>query len=87
YDLCDEPVERARRLIVLSYMGFGSNAHARVPTGFRNNSTRSGTTPAMDWRNYPDCVPAMIERLRGVIVENRDACEVMAQMDGPETLH
>jgi DNA adenine methylase len=30
---------------------------------------------------------AFVERLRGVIIENKDACEVMKQHDGPETLH
>lgn len=56
-------------------------------TGFRSNSSRSGTTPAEDWRNYPGALAFTIERLRGVIVEHRDACEVMAQHDSPETLH
>lgn len=82
-----DPVERARRLVAISYMGFGSNAHARYATGFRANSSRSGTTPAQDWRNYPGCLPPLIERLRGVIIEHRDAVDVMAQHDGPRTLH
>jgi DNA adenine methylase len=87
YDLTDEPVERARRLVVLSFQGFGANAHARVPTGFRGNSDRSGTTPAADWLNLPEKLPAVVERLRGVVVENRDAREVMAAHDSSETLH
>lgn len=87
YEPTDDPLERARRLLVMSYMGFGTNAHARVPTGFRSNSNRSGTTPAKDWGTYPDAMGATIERLRGVVVENRDAKKVMAQHDGPQTLH
>ena len=86
YDWCEEPVERARRLIVRSFMGFGSNGHAQR-TGFRANSNRSGTTPAHDWVNYPDALALIIERLSGVIVEHRDGKQVMAQHDGPETLH
>lgn len=87
YALCDDPIERARRLVVLSFQGFGSNAHARVPTGFRSNSNRSGTTPAQDWLNYPDALPSIVERLRGVIVESRPAIDVMRQHDSPVTLH
>jgi DNA adenine methylase len=87
YEPCQEPVERARRLVAISYMGFGSNAQSGYPTGFRANSNRSGTTPAQDWRNYPDCLAVIVDRLRGVIVENRDAMEVALRHDGQDTLH
>lgn len=86
YDPVEDPVEAARRLIIRSFMGFGSNGHNRI-TGFRANSNRSGTTPAHDWQNYPDSLSLVIQRLRGVIVENKDARDVMAQHDGPDTLH
>lgn len=110
----EEPVERARRLVIRSFMGFGSNAHSssetakktgfrshsRVKTtlqvtseagyrstGFRANSSRSGTTPAHDWAHYPEALQFIIERLAGVTIENRDAMEVMAQHDAADTLH
>ena len=78
--------ERARRTVVKSFMGFGSNGIQRK-TGFRSNSNRSGTSPARDWVNYPENLAATIERLRGVVIMNRDATEVMAAHDGPNTLH
>lgn len=86
YEISTDPLEQARRTIVRSFMGFGSNAHFRK-TGFRSNSNRSGTTPAHDWRNYPECLHFIIDRLRGVVVENRDAKIIMQQHDGNETLH
>lgn len=86
YEPSTDAVEKARRLVIRSFMGFGSNGHARV-TGFRANSNRSGTTPAHDWANYPDALLSIIERLAGVVVDNRPAIEVMRQHDGPETLH
>lgn len=86
YEPSECPVESARRTVIKSYMGFGSNGvHQR--TGFRSNSNRSGTTPARDWVNYPDALAAIVERMRGVVVLNRDAREVMRAHDGPRTLH
>lgn len=86
YETSNDPIEQARRTIVRSFMGFGSNSHNKT-TGFRSNSNRSGTTPACDWANYPDALDALIERLRGVVIENRDAKQVMAAHDTKETLH
>ncbi|MDQ0472796.1 DNA adenine methylase [Labrys wisconsinensis] len=92
YVAADEPVECSRRLIVRSFMGFGSNAHASQhkghrSTGFRANSSRSGTTPATDWAHYPAAMDALVERLAGVVIECRDAKKVMSAHDGAETLH
>jgi DNA adenine methylase len=86
YEVSGDPIERARRLVIRSFMGFGSNGHNRK-TGFRANSNRSGTTPARDWANYPIGLQQVADRFQGVVVENRDAKEVMAAHDGAETLH
>lgn len=88
YEDVDDTVERARLLIFRSFAGFGSNAHALSrKTGFRGSSNRSGTTPAHDWANYPTVIEAFVARLRGVVIENRDAAEVMGQHDSDDTLH
>ena len=84
---CD-PLEAARRLIVRSFMGFGSiAANPAHHTGFRANSNNSGTTPAHDWAHYPDAILAMTVRLQGVVIENRPAVEVIAAHDGLQTCH
>ena len=83
YTPTDDPVEQARRTVARSFMGFGSNSHSKA-TGFRANSNRSAVH---DWRNYPDAFVAVIERLRGVCIENRDAVVVMQAHDGDETVH
>lgn len=88
YEPSDDPVEEARRLVIRSFMGFGSDGFNRDrPTGFRANSNRSGTTPAHDWTNYPDSLELIVERLSGVVIESRPAIEVMRQHDAPATLH
>ncbi|MCZ7938478.1 DNA adenine methylase [Agrobacterium salinitolerans] len=86
YEKHDDPVERARRLVTRSFLGFGGDAVKNRTTGFRNDSNRSGGAPAKDWENYPDCLPALIERLRGVVIESRPAEYVIGKFDGPETL-
>lgn len=86
YEPSADPIEQARRTIARTFMGFGSNAHNKK-TGFRANSNRSGTTPAHDWRNYADAIPWMVDRLRGVVIENRHAFEVMTAHDSAKTLH
>lgn len=92
YEPSSDAVERARRLVIRSFMGFGSNAHSSTQrghqsTGFRSNSNRSGTTPAQDWMNLPDAYGAIIERMRGVVIEHRDALIVLTRHDGPAALH
>ncbi len=82
----DDPVERARRTVVRSHMGFGSNS-LNKRNGFRAHSNRRSTTPAQDWRNLPDSLGAIVERLAGVVIENRAATAVMLAQDGPDTLH
>jgi DNA adenine methylase len=36
---------------------------------------------------HSEALHAIVERLAGVVIENRDAMDVMAAHDGPETLH
>lgn len=87
YEAAVDPVERARRTMMRGIMGFGTvGTSRRSMTGFRSNANASGTTAAADWTTWPEQVPAFVERLLGVVIENRPAAEVIAQQDSPETL-
>ncbi len=93
YERIADPLEQARRTIARTFMGFGSNTFrettdgAIMRTGFRQQSSGSGRTPARDWQNYPEALKLITERLQGVVIENRDAVEVMRIHDAETTLH
>jgi DNA adenine methylase len=85
-EVTDDPIERARRLCILSFMGFSSGAATGDKTGFRSKSFRSNVGPGQDWMNYPEKLWAVIDRLRGVTIENRPALEIIPSLDTPGTL-
>lgn len=79
-----EDVDAAHRMIVRSFLGHGSDSATRAcRAGFRNRFAGNG---AVDWTGYPDKVPAFTERLRGVMIEQGSAIELMRRMDGPDAL-
>lgn len=83
-----DDVEAAARVIILAFMGVGSDGSTRRHrTGFRGlRKNGTGTTAATDWGGWPAQLPAFLERLRGVLFECRPAQQVMAVYDNPSTL-
>jgi DNA adenine methylase len=87
YEPADEPVERARRLLVRSFMGFGSCAsRADRTTGWRAGLRLDDASAARDWAGYPVAVEQLCRRLAGVTIEHRPAGDVLASYDSPATL-
>jgi DNA adenine methylase len=91
YAAVPDPVEMARRSIVRAFMGFGgssfvSRSHSAGATGFRRFNSNDQTIPSRDWANYPQHVPALSGRLRGVLIESLDYGRLLDTYDAPETL-
>lgn len=82
-----DPVEMARQTILRSFAGFGSASTSRTHrTGFRANNCSNGTNCAVDWSHFPDHINSFTERLRGVVIENKDYRDIFKQQDTPDTL-
>lgn len=89
YEPAGDPIERARRTIIRSFMGHGSGCVTRGSRhGFRRGKLTSRVRmPAGEWATYPDAIEAFVERLQGVIIESRDAIDVIQIYDAPGVLH
>ncbi|QAY80162.1 DNA adenine methylase [Sphingosinicella sp. BN140058] len=82
-----DPVERARRLVVRTFMSRTTEALLidGVP-GFRSCVGRSGASTAREWAALPDHLEAITQRLRLVAFKRSDALDVIAKCDTPDTL-
>lgn len=84
----DDPVERARRLVVRSFQGHGPDAcNITSRTGFRTDSFSSNRSAAKDWSTYPDSLQRIVARMDGVSIENRPALDLIRDLDRPDALH
>lgn len=83
----DDPIEDARRMLVLGYQGHGSMAAAgRRLTGWRRGVRPRGPHSADEWARLPDQVAWWCERLRDVFIENDHAFDVIQRWDSADTL-
>lgn len=87
YEPSADAVERARRTIVRTFMGHGTTSLRRNRTGFRSGSHPSRAGGGFgDWRGYPEQIAAFVDRLRGVVIEERDALELIARHNEADVL-
>lgn len=80
-----DSLHNAANTVIKSIMGFGSDS-IRQKSGFRSDSNRSYTTPAHDWRHYPEALEKITDRLQGVVIENMPALDLIRKIDRPEVL-
>jgi len=87
YEPAVDEIDAAHKLIVRSFMGHGSDsATSGCRTGFRSKLTDGRALPAYEWATWSDAIPAFTKRLSGVVIENRNALEVIQRLDGKGTL-
>ncbi|WP_445157608.1 DNA adenine methylase [Halomonas sp. E14] len=89
YQPTTDPVERARRTLFRASAGFGSASATAGTSGFRTYTGEDGPRGkiAATWLDYPRVIASYVERLQGVIIENRPALDVMLQHDRERALH
>jgi DNA adenine methylase len=83
----DDPVVRAQRAIVRAYQSMHHSALFNPKkTTFADARHLSGSAKSREWASYPRSLVAVHRRLQGVVIERRDALEVIRVQDSPETL-
>lgn len=87
YDPCDDPIERARRVIFRSFASMGSDGVSRRNSGFRGlKNNQTSVTAAQEWSRYPDVIQSFVRRLQNVLIEHRPAMHLFKSYDRVETL-
>jgi DNA adenine methylase len=84
-----DSLERARRFLVSTMMTVnGTIGSGHCGFSFSQSYTREGKEARVNrWYNLPEKISKVVERLRGVRVENRDARELLTMFsDRPATL-
>ncbi len=90
FDFNEEPdkVEKARKMITMSFLAYSSDAVTRRrKTGFRASIYRKRWRSVCDdWEAFPKAIQPIVDRLKKVIIEKKDAFELIEKHDTPVTL-
>jgi DNA adenine methylase len=94
FEPSDDPLEQARRTVVRSFQGWGSgyvtntegSKCAQPKNAFRNGLRCRDNKPNTNWCHVSDTVMAVIERLRGVVIENTTYQNVIRKNNTEDTL-
>lgn len=85
-EFTEDPLERARRMVVRACMGFGSAAGLNGNSGFQSDSKREYSIYSHLWAKYPENLSSVCQRLQGVIIENKPALDLIKKHDTTDTL-
>lgn len=87
YEPTSDNIEAARRVAIRAQMGFGSAGATKGTTGFRIDTRRSYGTSHHLWSRYPEHIAIVGQRFESVLIENKNAIDVMKYHDDTTTLH
>lgn len=65
----EDPIERARRMIVRSFQAIGTKKR-REKNGWRTRTPKAVWSPCHAWRGWPEFMHEYVDRLRNVIIEH-----------------
>jgi len=92
----DDPIERARRLVIRSFMGIEVAGVRGTASGFRmgnvdlrrrdQDGSRTFRNTGRDWNNWKAALFAIRERLADVMIYERDALEFIELMSASDSL-
>jgi DNA adenine methylase len=101
-EVATDPVERARRMLIRSFMGIevagvkAKNSGSSQKSGLRmgnvdlrrldQDGKRTFRNCANDWFNWKQALPTLRDRLARVMIYERDALEFIRLMDAPDCL-
>lgn len=86
YCNCSDEIIQASQLLIRSFMSFSANGIHQKNSGFSGSTKKGLTTDATTWANIPVNLLAIVQRLKGVIIENIPALELLDKHDSTETL-
>jgi DNA adenine methylase len=80
----DDPVIRAQRAVIRAYMGIHHSA--LFDLGKAGGFATSNGGEVRSWHTYPRTLARIHQRLKQVVLENRDAFRLFDTHDAPDTL-
>ena len=93
---CEDPIERARRMVVRSFMAIETSGTRGTASGFRmgnvdlgrldQDGSRTFRNTGRDWTNWKAALGMIRKRLVDVMIYERDAIEFIGLMNAPDCL-
>ncbi len=85
FEVTDDPVENARRLLIRMNMGHGSRSSDRG--GWRHNiQAKCGSTSSKVWKSMPERIYLAADRLKDAQIECQPAIQLIERYRYPEVL-